>query len=97
MKSADEWQNIFGKFPVDQKQEDEVYRLAKLPESLLPPVSFWNSVLTELDIKQIQLDAWKQGMTDAAGVVSDRIPVSTRHQGIIPKAIEQARDSKTTL
>ena len=57
MKSAEEWQNMFGKFPVDQKGEDEIYRMAKLPESVLPPVAFWNSVLTELDIKQIQLDA----------------------------------------
>lgn len=68
MKTAEEWMNSFGRFPNDQKQEESVWNLVKLPESVLPKVSFWNSVLTENDIEQIQLDAMKEGMRRAAGV-----------------------------
>lgn len=66
MKTAEELMNSFGKFPNDNKEEDRVYRIAKIPERLLPPVNFWNSVVTESDIKQIQLDAMKEGMLRAA-------------------------------
>ena len=68
MKTAEEWMNSFGRFPNDQKQEESVWNLVKLPESVLPKVSFWNSVLTENDIQQIQLDAIKEGMRRAAEI-----------------------------
>jgi len=71
MKTKEEWQNEFGKFPVDQKLEREIYSLAKLPESILPKVAFWNSLVTELDIEKIQLDAFKAGMTESVNVKFD--------------------------
>ena len=73
MKTAEEWMNSFGRFPNDQKQEESVWNLVKLPESVLPKVSFWNSVLTENDIEQIQLDAMKEGMRRAANECDKRV------------------------
>lgn len=72
MKTAEEWMNSFGKFPTDLKQEDELWRLSKLPENVLPKVNFWNSVITESDIEQIQLNAAKAGMKLAAEIVGMR-------------------------
>lgn len=63
--------NQFGKFPNNQKQEEAIYSAAKLPENLLPKVNFWNSVLTESDIEQIQLDAMKEGMRRAIPLLRD--------------------------
>jgi len=59
-KSADEWMNSFGKFPNDNKMEFEIWRQSKLPESLLPKVNFWNSILTETDIASVQANAFHE-------------------------------------
>lgn len=57
-------------------------------------------------IRAIQLDAWKQGMTDAKQIVenhpfADKFPTDeddiTRRDLDIARAILTARDSKTTL
>ena len=60
----------------------------------------------ELDLeerfKQIQLDAWKQGMTDAAKQVADSTPEAptTAEDDWIDHAVDSilsARDNKTTI
>jgi hypothetical protein len=59
-KTAEEWMNSFGKFPNNNQQEAEIYKQVKLPESLLPKVNFWNSVVTESDIETIQANAMRE-------------------------------------
>lgn len=49
-------------------------------------------------VKAIQLDAWKQGMSDAARIVHDEcIGMSIKSSRQITDVIEQERNNKTEL
>ena len=59
------------------------------------PYSYQNSMdLLVLDIKQIQLDAWKQGMTDADTIISN-----IAHDELVPIQLEilRVRDNRKNI
>ncbi len=61
----------------------------------------WHKIRIEF-IRHIQLDAWKQGMSDAAAILSDdhgncRCMECGTEEFDHHKAIEQERDNKTSL
>lgn len=91
LRSAEEWMNCFGKFPNDQKQEAEIYALAKLPENLLPRVAFWNSVLTELDIELIQINALEAAAEIVQSYPDTDTPISDITEAILAKIEELKR------
>ena len=72
MKTKEEWLIQFGRTEEFAKTEewDLTVNSLKLPSRTV-------SVLTDKDIGEIQLDAWRQGMTDAA----ERIMTMEVNQG----------------
>jgi hypothetical protein len=55
------------------------------------------SHIMESDVKQIQLDAWKQGMTDASQICDMRADYDPDRDGrIIGNEIVKQRDEKET-
>lgn len=79
MKTAEEWMLCFGRWSADNPLDRIRPRLA---ESVLPPVDFYQSVLSENDIRNIQLDALKQGYKEAAEIVSLYLTKNRLHPDI---------------
>lgn len=63
MKTAEDWMYQFGSTIIEGLETESI-------ELSSPRVS----VLTKEDINKIQLDAWKQGMSDAANLCTKREP-----------------------
>lgn len=65
MKTAEEWSKEFNtEYNKLDKEADE-----KIGEGVVP-----QEHILEIIIKQIQLDAWKQGMSDAANMAGELEP-----------------------
>lgn len=91
MKTAEEWaneyDNLYRKYDKDADEQ--------VGEGIVP-----SEHIHEIIIKQIQLDAWKQGMTDAADIVVPSKPKRAGvHHFLISKkeAILHARDEGGSL
>ena len=82
MKTTEEWQNRYWKLREGKRD--------------IPKVDGLNQ--WDILVKEIQLDAWKQGMTDAAKLCFNTKDLSGRAISLDCKHnIEQARDNKESL